>query len=339
MVEPWVSSLCPWLLDAFGRLDRAREQGNFGHAWLLTGPRGIGKGNLARALAGRLLGSTGGRPIPLHVNAAAAAMRALREPSDHHPDFHLLAPAPDKNSISVEQVREAVAALGLTSLGGIAKALVVEPAESMTLSAANALLKTLEEPTPSTFFFLVSHQAGFLPATVRSRCQIMMLAAPPAATALDWLAPAVEPADRPALGTLLSLAGGGPLRALALYDGGYLNINNELHDVFNNISTNRLDPQTVADQWLKTGPEVYLSCLAMRLEWAIKARLAPNAWTPVTDAGADALHNAWRGLTLKALFERLQSTRALLGQIGGGVNTDLALRVLLLGFRVGRRET
>jgi hypothetical protein len=126
---------------------------------------------------------------------------------------------------------------------------------------------------------------------------------------------------------------------LALYGAEYININSELEDIFQQISILKIDPQGVADRWLKGDVEVYLAWLATRLEWAIKGRLAPDAWTSVTDLGPDSLHNTWRSLTLTTLFERLQGTQTLLGQLGRGVNVDLALRVLLLGFQPERGKT
>ena len=327
--------MCPWLFEAYEQLARAHAQGHLGHAWLFAGPRGIGKLNLASALAGRLLRRQSIAPRELDAETAATLARSRHDENDHHPDLHYLTPAPDKRAISVEQVRDLIATLELTSHDGAAKALVVEPAESMTLAAANALLKTLEEPTPNTYFLLVSHQPGLLPATVRSRCQVVSASVPSTEQALSWLCETGDAASRDTIAALLRLCGGAPLRALELSDGEYININNELEIIFKKISQNEIDPQRVAEQWLKGEPEIYLSWLTTRLEWAIKGRLAPEAWTPVTDLGGDALHNTWRDLTLSTLFERLQETRDLLARLGRGVNAELALRVLLLGFQPG----
>lgn len=331
--------MCPWLFEPYERLARAHEQGYLGHAWLFAGPQGIGKANLAGALAGRLLTSKRAEPAKLDAGAAAGLMRIRHEERNHHPDLHFLTPAPEKRTISVEQVRDVLAALELTSHEGEAKALLVEPAEGMTLAAANALLKTLEEPTPSTYFLLVSHQPGLLPATVRSRCQVVSLSIPETGVALDWLYETADSDRRVSLAALLSLCGGAPLRALKLSEGEYLNINSDLEMLFKEIYEDRIDPQLVAEQWFKSDPEIFLGWLLTRLEWAIKGRLAPEAWTPVTDLGGDSLHNTWHDLTLKTLFERLQETRDLLGRLGGGVNAELALRVLLLGFQPGRGQT
>jgi len=339
MLEPLSAALCPWLMQPFEQFERARQQGQLGHSWLLTGPRGIGKANLACGIAARLLWPDAKLPQALDAKAAGEALRNRHEQDAHHPDLYYLAPAPEKRATSIEQVRDAIGALSLTSHAGVAKVLIVDPAENLTLAAANALLKTLEEPTQNTYFLLVSHQPGILPATVRSRCQVVSLMPPPRGIALNWLTRGVNASDARDWAVLLRLAAGAPLRALELYDAEYVNINSELEDIFEQISRIKIDPQTVADRWLKGDVEVYLRWLATRLEWVIKRRLAPDAWTPVTDLGEDRLHNAWCSLRLTTLFERLQGTQTLLGQLGRGVNVDLALRVLLLGFQPERGKT
>jgi len=336
--EPWLGGLCPWLMEDYRRIAGALDQGHLGHAWLIAGQRGTGKLNLACMLADRILRRSEDTPSPLPADRAAEMLRSRPDEMDHHPDLYFLGPPADKRSISVEQVRDAIAALELTSLTGAGKVLIIEPAEAMTLAAANALLKTLEEPTPSTFFFLVSHQPGFLPATIRSRCQLLSVAVPSTDLSVDWLCSSLADRSRDELTAVLSLASSAPLRALALHEDNFIIINNELEEQFKLISQGKADPQAVADEWLKKDPELLLSWLAVRLEWAIKGRLAPDAWTPVTDLGGDALHNSWQGLTVKCLFQRLQGVRTLLGQLGSGVNLDLALRVLILGFQPGSME-
>ena len=114
-------------------------------------------------------------------------MTTRHDPTDHHPDLHWVFPEPKKRSISVDQIRETADALMLTSLYGQAKIVIIEPAEALTPGAANALLKTLEEPTRDTYLFLVCHQAGHLPATIRSRCQTLSLPQPPLESSLNWL--------------------------------------------------------------------------------------------------------------------------------------------------------
>ncbi len=115
--------------------------------WLISGPAGLGKINLALVLARRLLGAARRtRRTRAPLRRSRPWLRAMRS-LDHHPDLHWLHPEEDKETISVDQVRELIETFTLTAHRGGAKIVIVEPAEALTTAAANALLKTLEEPT------------------------------------------------------------------------------------------------------------------------------------------------------------------------------------------------
>ncbi len=136
------------------------------HAVLLAGPQGIGKRAAARWVAARTLGMET-TALPVHPGAIP-----------EHADLHWLAPLEDKESIGIDQVRELVNAMTLTSYEGGSKVAVIEPANAMTVSAANSLLKTLEEPPGDALLVLVADRVGKLPATIFSRCQRIDLAPP-----------------------------------------------------------------------------------------------------------------------------------------------------------------
>ena len=146
----------------------------------------MGKVNLALVLAYRLLGVEA-QPAELDAATALAALAARHGPLDRHPDLHWLYPEEDKETISVDQVRELIDSFTLTAHRGGAKVVIIEPAEALTTAAANALLKTLEEPSGTSYLLLLSHQPGRLPATVRSRCQHLALRPPEADAVARWL--------------------------------------------------------------------------------------------------------------------------------------------------------
>ena len=116
--------------------------------------------------------------------------------------------------ISIDDVRNLHDFINLTARGDAGKTIVFFPAETLNVNAANALLKSLEEPPPATRFILVSHRPGYLPPTVLSRCQQLALPTPSAASAEQWLRE--EGADNPALS--LAHTGNAPLAAAALDD-------------------------------------------------------------------------------------------------------------------------
>ena len=326
------SGICPWLQAPLLQLGAVHGAGRLGHGWLLAGPRGVGKINLALVAARRLLEGSGGDVAPLEANEAATAMLRRHEPADRHPDLHWVFPEPKRNTLTVEQVREATQALSLTSLTAQAKVLVLEPADAMTTAAANALLKTLEEPSADTYLLLISHQPGRLPATIRSRCQSLPVRCPPVAEALAWLDGAGKGPEGVDWMPLLDAARGAPFRTIDWKQNGFYNVYKELETTLCVISTHRLDPQVVADQWLAGDIEAALNWLSTSLQSVIRARLAPDVVEDGKLASSE-LRNAWKPLTTQFLFEQLENVELLLGQLGGGINVELAVRALLPGFQ------
>ena len=329
--ETLTRSLLPWLEPAFERFDAARARSRLGHAWILAGPPGMGKINLALALAARLLGSSEA-PTALTAAPALAAMRERHAPVDRHPDLHWLHPEEEKETISVEQVRDVIESLGMTAHRGGTKVVVIEPAEVMTGAAANALLKTLEETTGNSFLLLVTHRPGRLPATIRSRCQHLKLRAPAPQALTSWLGGDIDPAT---VGQALALAGGSALGAASSLLENSIDIS-ALETVITQISEDRADCQSVGQAWARDRPETALGWLCGRLHAELRARLAPSTSTGVTVPPSATLHNAWRGLSTRALVDAYDRSEKLLNLLGSGINVELAIQALLSGLQVNR---
>jgi len=216
---PW-PGLYPWQRDAAATMfaDRAR----WPHALLVAGAAGIGKRALALEFARALLCET-----PLAGGGACGACPGCRYvAAGQHPDLRVVEPieldddggeAKAVEWIAVDRIRALIDWAQLTSHRRIAKVAVIVPAERMNAAAANALLKTLEEPPPSTYLILVTAAPGRIPATLRSRCRRLVAPRPDAAAATQWLA-AQGVANA---AELLAQAGGAPLAAHALADRGY----------------------------------------------------------------------------------------------------------------------
>jgi DNA polymerase-3 subunit delta' len=212
LLKPWLNSALPWQHVTLERLSSLEQQEKLPHAILLTGARGLGKTQLAASFAtGLLCEARGVEPCGSCASCQLAGGGA-------HGDFRWIAPEEGKRAIGVDAIRSAVTFMQQTSGYGSHKVLVIEPAEAMTAAAANALLKTLEEPPGKALLILVSHRSGELPATVRSRCQRYNLPHPSRSSTLTWLAEQTSCSESVAE-RAYSLAQAQPLTAVQLIRG------------------------------------------------------------------------------------------------------------------------
>lgn len=197
------------------------------HAWLLAGPKGVGKARFAHAAATRLLAEAAGpgfESAPLGTPPEHPIARLIA--AESHPDMRWIRRlAKEKGeglarNITVKQVRELGEFLGLTPGLSDWRAIVIDPVDALEPSAANALLKILEEPPPNSLFLLVSHAPGRLLPTIRSRCRrldFQKLGDDVMASILDREAPDMGAGER---GRVIAMADGSAGRALAFAELG-----------------------------------------------------------------------------------------------------------------------
>lgn len=204
----------PWQQTLWAKLTHRPQ---YSHAYLFHGPQGTGKRSFAECLAAFWLclqpqqGQACGHCKSCHLLKAGT-----------HPDYMVLEPDEADKLIRVDQIRALVDFIGHTAQLNECKVVIIDPAEGMNTNAANALLKSLEEPAGSTRLLLISHQPSRLLPTIRSRCVSQVCPLPDAATAEVWLhqqQPELPLAERR---SLLRLAGGAPLMALQLHQQGAL---------------------------------------------------------------------------------------------------------------------
>ncbi|WP_342451259.1 DNA polymerase III subunit delta' [Piscinibacter koreensis] len=234
MTDASGAAALPWLTAPLQRILATQRA----HALLLHGPRGVGEFELALLLAQGWLCEAADVPLAARPCRRCASCHLVDARS--HPDLMVLLPdalrqrlgwsggdaeeggaekaskAKPSKDIKVEAVRAAVGFVQTTAARGRAKVLVLHPAERMNAIAANALLKTLEEPPGLARFVLCSGDPAALLPTIRSRCQRVALAAPEPAEASAWLAARGVP--EPAL--MLAAAGGQPQEVLAWAEFG-----------------------------------------------------------------------------------------------------------------------
>lgn len=173
--------LYPWLNATWEQLRASLEQNSLPGALLFSATKGLGDDELVEFLCDTLLCSSCATE-PCGFCHSCSLMTA-----DTHPDLHRVSPAEGKSSISVDQIRECNKyALESSQLNGL-RVIVISPAEAMTESAMNALLKTLESPPSSCVFILQSRVPHRLLPTIKSRCQHWHVATPQPAEYQEWL--------------------------------------------------------------------------------------------------------------------------------------------------------
>lgn len=304
-----MQSLYPWLQSTWQRWTQL--SGRLGHAYLFSGPGGIGMEKLVESAAQSIFCEKNngcGQCSGCHLFATA-----------QHPDFFHLRVLEEKKEITVDQARELLYGLNETAHQGGYKIAWIEQPERLNPSAFNALLKTLEEPAPQTLFLLTTHQLGRLPATIVSRCQQLSLTPPPIQEALAWLQQQNPQADPALIKRALRLNWGAPLDAQTWLDEGRFEQDAEWKAALKQMQSGQKTVSQSVEQWLKwPQPEAVFDYFYL---WAVsmvrQAVYQPNSekagisatrlqnWLKFQQACLQA-HNSWqrnanKNLVLEAL--------------------------------------
>ena len=213
MTEPSINIPYPWQQEAWQRVQQQIAQNKIPHALLLSGQQGIGKWRFAQSLADYLL------CLSPKAELACGKCRSCQLLAAHsHPDKKVVVPEEEGKAIKIEQIRELSQMVAKTAQQGGRKVIILGPAEQLNINAANALLKSLEEPAGDTVLILFTHVQSAVMATIRSRCQLVFMMAPSTELAVEWLDNLQIDDSR----ALLNLAGGAPLIARDMVEGDYL---------------------------------------------------------------------------------------------------------------------
>ncbi len=296
-------------------LSEALAGGRLHHAWLITGPDGIGKATLAYRFARRLLA---GRVAPDRRDGDGEGGLAL-DPA--HPVFRRVAAGAHadlitvergydekrkrtRTVITVEDVRKVAGFMALTPAEGGWRVAVVDGAEEMNPAAANALLKVLEEPPARAVLLLVSAAPGRLLPTIRSRCRRLRLSPLPDPAMADLLARALPDLGEAERGRLATLAEGSPGRALLLAEAEGLAIAALVDGVLGALPS--LPPQRayeIADRLgrgetgFTTFMDLLRAALATALRETLRGRADPEQERLVSLRPLAAWGDVWHGLT------------------------------------------
>ena len=295
----------PWLRPAQDAFNAALASDRLGHALLVQVSPGQGGQWLAVWIAARLFCRKvdSYRQMP-----CGSCLDCRRVMSNEQPDLLRVHPIEDSKEIRVDQIRELSAELTLTSHAGGRKVVIVSPAERLNRNAANALLKTLEEPSGSALLLLVTGEPSRLPATVRSRCTRLLPGPANDDLFVSWLQaqrPESSAADwRAALGVL----GPQPLAALEADTAALGGLRRDTERALEDVMRGTLDVVDTADRWGKDDYALRVACVEL---WLI-----------------DRLRDWGRGrrsASPKILFEALDHAREARQWAESPVNKPLAI--------------
>ena len=309
-------ALPEWFAPACHEVTSAHETGRLAHALLIHEDPGAGGLQLARWIA-------------QFVNCRERARAPCGEcqeckwiAADQHPDVMRLSPEEDSVQILIEQVRTLSAELALTAHGKGYKVAVISPAEAMNVFAANALLKTLEEPPPRTLLLLVTSQPSRLLPTLRSRCSKLRLIGPARDVAARFLA---EAKGEGPWSDALAATGAGPFALLDADPAALAQIRVDTLDALREIGSGNLQPPNVAQRWAAKSalPElaVRLACLE---SWVTDRILE-------TTSIRDATHLSGQGMqsNIRRLFELSDAIRDMRKLSLTPINKAMAMESLL----------
>ena len=243
----------------------AIDRGRLHHAWLLHGPRGLGKATFAAQVAARLLAEASAAPpddATLTLDPEHATARLIAAGS--HPDLVVLRRLENEKTgtvarnITVDQTRTLKTVFAGTPSQGDRRVVVIDAIDDMERGAANALLKSLEEPPPSTIFLLVSHSPGRLLPTIRSRCRALgftRLSDDVMTSVLDAHAPQLDAMTR---AVVIAVAAGLPGAALGVIEADVPGLDAALREIaLSGDVTNALRLELAAKLSLKAAQPRY----------------------------------------------------------------------------------
>lgn len=335
-----MSGFAPWQQRVHDQAALALDAGRLGHGLLFCGPARLGKLAVAERLANRLLctdRTQGGEPCGACRSCRLFAARSQSDPLETRPDGSLAFPGgrsghPDllqvsfaindksrpprpRTEIVIDQMRRLSEQMTLSAQFGQTKIAIIDPADAINHAGANALLKTLEEPVPGRYLWLVSDHPSRLSATIRSRCQRLEFRLPPRAEALEWLQKsghAGAEADE-----ALDAARGHPGLAAQWLQTDALALRREVESDLERVATGEAGVVETAQRWVADASS------DLRLQFAADLAVA-RAGTDLTDPSRTRSLTEW--------FDRANRARELMRTT---VRSDLVVVELLRAWRAG----
>lgn len=320
-----MSFIYPWQSAQWQQVWQATVEQRLPHALLLSGMAGLGKAHFADCFSRALLCQS---VTPDGVYCNVCHMCQLVE-GRAHPNVLWVQPEKENSAIKVDQIRAVNEFIQQTSMQGHHRIVIIHPANNMNVNAANALLKTLEEPPPGALLILTSDQSSRLPATIRSRCQQISFSRPDTQEALAWLAE--QKIEKEHAETVLNLANGAPLSALRFVNDEILSLRQSLFELLYALSLKQADPIKSAASFQS---EESLPLLDFMISWVMDlSRLQVGGDTIINKDYESQLLELSQRTHLRQTTKLMDNVLALRQQVSGGFNLNKQLLLEAVFFR------
>jgi len=246
-LQPYPLKPYPWQLENWNTIQSVNRAERMAHAILFTGPVGIGLEHFSKCLTAGLLCENSHNNSGGNIQACGDCRSCHLIRGGSHPDLVAIEPEEAGKQIKVDEIRRLIDFIHLTSQYGRYKISVIAPADAMNRSAANSLLKTLEEPPEQSLLILLSHRPNLLPVTIRSRCQQVRFKPTYDEATVRWVEESIE-ADESAE-HLLAVAGGAPLAIDEMLEDNIFEYQRNLLDDLVALKSGQEDPIKIAEKW------------------------------------------------------------------------------------------
>ena len=276
------------LLDAF-------NSGKMPHAWMLTGPSGIGKAQLAQQLAASIIAHNDGQealfgdppPMSLQIQADNPDYRQVMQGA--HPDFLYIAPIDsDKNksgTIKIEQIRTLIPFFSHKSATGGWRVAIIDRLDDVNVNGANAMLKILEEPPEKAILFLICSQKGQVLPTIRSRCRQLTFSPLSVDVQSEILGRHFPEADKASLGNLAAISGGSIGFAIQIAETDAYDLYEASCRLLADSRASSKDMMAISSKWgAARGPQKQMIAIAKRAFSNLLAQAALRSASNQTDS-------------------------------------------------------
>ncbi len=316
-----VNADLPWLKKSWQQLTAYIKQNRIPQALLIHGKAGLGKRQLIELFAKAVFCEAVDNTFQPCGGCRSCTLVAART----YPDLIVLEPEVAGKAIGIDKIRDLIARLELKPQFDSHRIVIIDQADMLNNPAANAFLKCLEEPTERTTIILVTDNASRLPATVRSRCQLMQIVQAESSEAVRWLKQRnVKDSEK-----ILKMAHGSPLLAEHYAEMDYLSVYQAYYNDWLNVAKAELDVVVLAEQWIKQ-EKVSLSVLfGWILDWVVNiVRLSHQV-----DLQADqktVLQEILKELDLQKLYHLYDGLLISRELLGSQVNKQLMVEKILI---------